>query len=55
MHKETLKVSTIFHNLILQFKKSTLLILDAIRKIRNEIPKNLNLRKIIIKSYILCK
>lgn len=37
MYKEALKISTILHNFLLQYDKSITGLLDAIRKIRDEV------------------
>ncbi|KAK4722649.1 hypothetical protein R3W88_012882 [Solanum pinnatisectum] len=44
-HKEALIISTTLHNFMVQFKKTTPELLDAIRKVRYEIQLDLNFKK----------
>ncbi|KAK4719452.1 hypothetical protein R3W88_017790 [Solanum pinnatisectum] len=45
MHKEALIGSRTFHNFMMQFEKTTPKLLDAIRKVRNELQLDLNFKK----------
>ena len=50
--KEALKISITLHNFLLQYENSSPKLLDAIKKIRDEIQVNLNFKeKTIINSY----
>ena len=45
--KETLIASRTFHNFMVQFEMTTSVLLDAIRKFRNELQLDLNFKKTI--------